>query len=116
MKHSSPSPKLYGGIWIALLLLLLLTWGLAQFEMGHFNAVAAISIATLKMLLVLLFFMHLRYKTRLTWIFAAAGFIWLLIMVDLTLSDYLTRGAVPGMYRNSWEHGRSEAPIHEGPR
>jgi hypothetical protein len=41
--------------------------------------------------LVILFFMHVRYSSRLTWLFVLAGFIWLAIMVDLTLSDYLTR-------------------------
>ena len=55
---------------------------------------AALTIAVVKMLLVILFFMHVRYSSRLTWIFVAAGFIWLLIMLDLTLSDYLTRGLV----------------------
>jgi cytochrome c oxidase subunit IV len=64
----------------------------------------------LKMLLVLLYFMHVRYSSRLTWIFVAAGFIWLLIMVDLTLSDYLTRGMVPGYPDRSWEHGVWPAP------
>ena len=46
------------------------------------------------MLLVILIFMHVRYSTRLTWLFVAAGFIWLLIMIDLTMSDYLTRAWV----------------------
>jgi cytochrome c oxidase subunit 4 len=46
------------------------------------------------MLLVILYFMHVRYSERWLWIFVAAGFIWLLIMIDLTLGDYLTR-AVP---------------------
>src|ERR1041384_8352460 len=87
-------PKIYFRIWIALLILLALTWGLAQLDLGRFNAIAALTIAIIKMLLVILFFMHIRYSTRLTWIFVAAGFIWLLIMIDLTLSDYLTRGAV----------------------
>ena len=87
-------PKIYFRIWIALLILLALTWGLAQLDLGRFNAIAALTIAIIKMLLVILFFMHVRYKSSLTWIFVAAGFIWLVIMIDLTLSDYLTRGAV----------------------
>lgn len=115
MKADSPSKSTYAVIWVALLALLLLTWGLAQLQLGPFNLIAALVIAITKMLLVILFFMHLRYKTRLTWLFVAAGFIWLLIMVDLTLSDYMTRGAVPGMYRSSWEHGRSAAPVKEAP-
>ncbi len=115
MNSNSPSRSTYAVVWAALLLLLLLTWGLAQFELGHLNIVAALGIAVVKMMLVILFFMHVRYKSRLTWLFVAAGFIWFVIMVDLTLSDYMTRGAVPGMYRKSFEHGRSAAPVREDP-
>ena len=91
----SPTPlprKIYFRVWLALLALLALTWGLAEFDLGPFNNVAALAISATKMLLVVLFFMHVRYEKSLTWIFAAAGLIWFLIMVDLTLSDYLTRG------------------------
>ncbi len=115
MHSNSPSRKTYAIIWAALLVLLLLTFGIAQLQLGHLNVAAALAIAVAKMMLVILFFMHGFYKSRLTWLFIAAGFIWLVIMIDLTLSDYMTRGAVPGMYRSSWEHGRAEAPIHEGP-
>jgi len=52
------------------------------------------------MLLVVLFFMHGRYEKPVTWIFITAGLIWFLIMVDLTLSDYLTLGVVPGSFRS----------------
>ncbi|HLH56265.1 MAG TPA: cytochrome C oxidase subunit IV family protein [Verrucomicrobiae bacterium] len=97
--------KIFIRVWVALLALLALTWVLAQLNLGRFNAVAALTIAVLKMLLVLLYFMHVRYSSRLTWIFVAAGFIWLLIMADLTLSDYLSRGIVPGFPDRSWEHG-----------
>jgi len=88
--------KIYVLIWAALMLLLLLTWGIAQFNLGPFNVIAALTIAVTKMLLVILFFMHVRYSPRRTWIFVAAGFIWLLIMIDLTLGDYLTRKIVHG--------------------
>jgi cytochrome c oxidase subunit 4 len=92
--HIVPS-RTYVGIWAVLLILLLLTWGLAQIDLGAFNVVAALTIAVIKMLLVISVFMHVRHNTWLTWVFVAAGFIWLLIMIDLTLSDYLTRGVVP---------------------
>jgi len=85
---------MYVLIWASLLVLLLLTWGVAQVNLGPLNIVAALAIAVTKMLLVILYFMHVRYSSRLTWLFVAAGFIWLLIMIDLTLSDYLTRGVV----------------------
>jgi len=91
MKESLVPTKTYVRIWVALLVLLLLTWGLAQFNLGPFNTVAALLIALAKMTLVILVFMHVKYSSRLTWLFVAAGFIWFAIMVDLTLSDYLTR-------------------------
>ncbi len=102
-------------VWLALLALLLLTWGLAQFDLHHFNVAAALTIALLKMMLVILIFMHVRYKPPLTWIFVAAGFIWLLIMINLTLSDYTSRGSVPGTTYQSWEHGTWPAPLKEQP-
>ncbi|HEU5123082.1 MAG TPA: cytochrome C oxidase subunit IV family protein [Verrucomicrobiae bacterium] len=83
--------KTYVVIWLALLILLLLTWLVAQVNLGPFNTVVALAIAIAKMFLVLLFFMHVRSSRRITWIFVIAGFIWLAIMIDLTLSDYLTR-------------------------
>src|SRR4029077_15384054 len=90
--NSASHPKtIYLRVWGALILLLALTWGVAQFDLGPFNSVVAAGISVVKMLLVLWFFMHLRDEPRLTWIFAAAGLVWFLIMVDLTLSDYLTR-------------------------
>jgi cytochrome c oxidase subunit 4 len=94
MKSRIEPKKTYMTIWGALLGLLALTWGLAEINLGPFNVVAALTIAVTKMLLVILFFMHVRHSSRLTWLFVAAGFIWLLIMIDLTLSDYFTRSAV----------------------
>jgi cytochrome c oxidase subunit 4 len=102
--------KIFVRVWVALLVLLFLTWGLAQLNLGPLNPVVALTIAVAKMLLVILYFMHVRYSTRLTWIFVAAGFIWLLIMIDLTLSDYLTRGMVPGTTDKTWQHGEWPAP------
>lgn len=72
--HVVPKKTLFL-VWVALLVLLLLTWGLAQLNLHHFNAAAALTIALVKMLLVILFFMHVKYKSSLTWIFAATGFI-----------------------------------------
>ena len=83
--------RTYFAVWAALMILLLATWGLGQLNLRPFNGVLALGIAVTKMLLVLLYFMHVRHSTRLTWLFVLAGFLWFLIMVDLTLSDYLTR-------------------------
>lgn len=92
MSTAHVSRKSYFLVWAALMVLLFLTWGMAQIDLGPFNIVVALCIAILKMSLVVLIFMHVRQSPPLTWIFVAAGFIWLLIMIDLTLSDYLSRG------------------------
>jgi cytochrome c oxidase subunit IV len=106
---TSASKKSYLLVWVALIALLALTWGLAEINLGPFNNVAALSISITKMLLVVLIFMHGRWEKPLTWIFIAAGLIWFFIMVDLTLSDYLTRGNVTEV-RSSWHHVEEDPP------
>ncbi|HWC58986.1 MAG TPA: cytochrome C oxidase subunit IV family protein [Verrucomicrobiae bacterium] len=103
------SKKTYLFVWIALLLFLALTWGLAEINLGAFNNVAALSISIAKMSLVVLVFMHGRWEKPLVWIFIVAGVIWLLIMVDLTLSDYLTRGDATKA-RTTWKHPEQNPP------
>jgi cytochrome c oxidase subunit 4 len=94
MSARTVSSKALWATWAALLVLLGLTWTAARFDLGVGNTIIAVSISGAKMLLVLLFFMQVRYSPRLIWIFAGAGFVWLLIMISLTMSDYLTRRAV----------------------
>jgi len=87
------SIKLYAAIFAALLLLTLSTTGMAFVDLGgDLNALVAVAIAIVKALLVILFFMHVRYSSRLTWVFVGAGFFWLLILLTLTMTDPLTRG------------------------
>ena len=89
--HVVPT-KLYAIIFGALLLLTLSTTGVAFIDLGgSLNAVVALAIAVGKALLVGLYFMHLRYSSRLTWVFAAAGLFWLLILIGGTMDDILTR-------------------------
>lgn len=84
--------KFYGAIFIALLILTLTTAGAAFVDLGgSLNAVVALTIACAKALLVILYFMHVRYSDRLTWVFVGAGFFWLLILLTLTMTDPLTR-------------------------
>jgi len=92
MNTAPPSAKPYFLVWGALLLLLSLTWLVARLDFGRWNVVAALSIAVLKMFLVVSVFMHARESTKITWVFAAAGVFWLFLMMALTLSDYLSRG------------------------
>lgn len=84
--------KVYVVIWAALMFLLLLTWGMAQIDLKPFNIVIALAISVTKTVLIVLYFMHIRYSTRLTWVYVGAGFFWLGILVVLGMTDYLTRG------------------------
>lgn len=89
--------RVYLLVYVALLVLLVATVGAASLP-GHYtllNNVIALTIAVVKAVLVMLYFMHVRYSTRLTWLWAAAGFFWLVIMFILTLGDYFTRHWVP---------------------
>jgi len=85
------SKKTYVLVWFVLLALLVATWGFAELNLRPFNAIIAMIIAVSKMLLIILYFMHVRYSSRLTWIVAGAGFVWLAIFILMTLNDYLTR-------------------------
>ena len=72
-----------------------LTTGVAFIDLGRIGNIAvALTIAVIKAVLVMLYFMHLRYSSRLTTLFAAAGVFWFGILLVLTLSDYLSRGWV----------------------
>ncbi len=90
--QQAPSLRIYYQVFGALMLLLVLTVAVSFVNLGAFNELLALAIALVKAVLVILFFMHVRYSSRLTWLFAAAGFAWLLILVGWTFSDYLSRG------------------------
>jgi cytochrome c oxidase subunit 4 len=74
------------------------TTAVAFVDLGPFSVVAALVIAVSKMLLVALYFMHVRHSTRLTKLVVLGGLVWLFILLVLTLSDMVTRGwvGVPG--------------------
>ena len=100
MSAAHVAPKsLYYTIFGALIAGTLLTVAAASVDMGAFNNVAMLTIACVKATLVILFFMHVRWSSRLTWVVAASGFFWLLILFGLGLSDYMTRGWVQGTLR-----------------
>ena len=88
----------YLAVFAALMLLTAATTAAAFEDLGPLNNVVALGIAALKAALVVLFFMHVRYGTRLTPLVIAAGLFWLVILIALSLTDYLTRGwlGVPG--------------------
>jgi cytochrome c oxidase subunit IV len=82
----------YLAVFVALLVGTALTTWVAYIDLGRWNTVVALTIAVIKMTLVVLFFMHVKYATGLTRIVILAGFFWLAIMITLSLSDELTRG------------------------
>ncbi|HZT57396.1 MAG TPA: cytochrome C oxidase subunit IV family protein [Pyrinomonadaceae bacterium] len=84
--------KTYYMVFGALIFFTALTVFVANVPLGKFNDVVAITIAVTKMMLVLLFFMHVRYSSRLIWVIVASMFFWLLILLLLTLTDYSSRG------------------------
>lgn len=90
------SARTYIVVWVSLLVLTLTTTGVAFIDLGgQWNTLTSVVIAVVKTVLVVLYFMHLRYSSRLTWIFAGAGFFWLVILITLTISDVLTRSWLP---------------------
>ena len=84
--------RTYAVIYCALMILLVCTVAASYFDFGAFlNLTLALGIATIKAVLVILFFMHVRHGSKLIWVFAGAAFLWLGILLVLTFSDYLAR-------------------------
>ena len=87
------SRKTYIVVWVALMALMILTAGLSRINLGEWSTLIALVIAVIKALLVILFFMHVRYENqKIAWIVVIAGFFWLGILMALSMTDYLTRG------------------------
>lgn len=89
--HHGPLLKTFFLIWAALLALTLTTVLVSFVELGPLNPIVALVIATIKALLVILFFMEIRYSSKITMMVVVAGFFFLLILMSLTMSDYLSR-------------------------
>jgi cytochrome c oxidase subunit 4 len=93
------STRIYYLVFLALLVGTGLTYAAALVDFGFMNNVVMLTIALAKAALVILFFMGVRWSSRLTWVVAASGFVWLLILFGITMSDYLTRGWMAGSLR-----------------
>jgi cytochrome c oxidase subunit IV len=93
-EHILPK-RTYYTIFLILAFCTYLTWQVAYFDLGPLNTIAALAIAVFKATLVVLFFMHVRYSTRLTWAVVLGALFWLGILLALTMSDYLSRGWIP---------------------
>jgi cytochrome c oxidase subunit 4 len=89
------SRRTYYQVFAALLGLTGITVAVAFLNLGPLNTLVALTIAVVKALLVVLIFMHVRYSSRLTGVVVAGGVFWLLLLIALTMSDYLTRSWLP---------------------
>jgi len=83
--------KIYFAVFATLIVLTYVTVEVAYVDLGAFNTVAAIGIACIKAALVVLYFMHARYGTRLVWVVVASAVAWFVIMIALTMGDYASR-------------------------
>jgi cytochrome c oxidase subunit IV len=97
MSEHADSARTYTLVFLALLALTGITTAVAYVDLGHFSVVVALTIAVIKMLLVALFFMHLRHSTILTRIVVAGGLLWLAILIGITMSDFISRGWLNGI-------------------
>ncbi len=93
--HGDPehivSPKVYIVIFLALLLGTALTIGASFVDLHEWNPIIALAIAVVKATLVVLFFMHVKYSPKLTKLAVGAGIFMFLVLVGMTLSDYISR-------------------------
>lgn len=90
----------YPRVYITIFLALMLGTGLTVFAAFHdfpgpLNAIIALTIAVVKATLVILYFMHVRYSSRLVWLIIGSALFWLAILFALTISDYWTRTWLP---------------------
>src|SRR3954469_8987055 len=98
MSEHVDSAKSYVLVFAGLIVLTVATTAVSFVDLGAFSVVAALAIACCKMLLVALFFMHVRHSSQLTRVVLLAALLWLAILIGFTLSDFVTRGwfGVPG--------------------
>lgn len=90
-EHHIVSPKVYLAIIAALLVGTAITVWVSFIDLGRWNPIIALAIACTKAMLVVLFFMHVKYSTKLTKLTLVSGLFIFLALVGMTLSDYMSR-------------------------
>lgn len=96
-EHITPV-KTYLTIYAALIILLVVTVGVSFVNLGVLSLPTALAIAAIKTVLIILYFMHVKYSSKLTWVYVGAGFFWLILLFALALGDYITRTWLPSWY------------------
>jgi cytochrome c oxidase subunit 4 len=90
-EHHLVTPLQYLYVYIALICGTILTVLAAKVELGVFNPIVALAIACTKAVIVILFFMHVKYQSKLVKMTVAAGFFTFLVLITMTLTDYISR-------------------------
>jgi cytochrome c oxidase subunit IV len=90
-EHHIVSPAQYALVFVTLLIGTALTVVAANFDLGVFNPMIALAIASTKAVIVILFFMHVKYQSNLIKMTVGAGFFTFLVLITMTLSDYISR-------------------------
>lgn len=91
MKLERPTTKIFIFTWLALVVMHFMILGSAYLNLHWFNTPFILVLAVVQMFLVMLFFMEIRWSSKIIWLAAAAGFFWLAVQWTLTMSDYLMR-------------------------
>jgi cytochrome c oxidase subunit 4 len=89
--HHIVTPLQYTFVFVTLLVFTALTVGAAYVDLKWANPVIALGIATFKAVIVILFFMHAAYQSRLIKMTIGAGFFMFLVLITMTMSDYISR-------------------------
>lgn len=90
-EHHIVTPAVYSMVFATLLFFTGLTVVAAYIDLGIFNPVVALAIASIKAVVVILFFMHVKYQSHLIKMTVGAGFFTFLVLITMTLSDYISR-------------------------
>ncbi len=91
MSEHIVSPKIYVAVFVSLIFFTGATYGIALINLGPFNALVAIVIAMIKTMLVVLFFMHVKYSPKMTKVSIISGVFFLMILLALSMTDYISR-------------------------
>lgn len=91
VEHHLVTPLQYSLVFGTLLVGTAITVGAAYVELGVLNPIVALGIASFKAVIVILFFMHVKYQSRLVKMTVAAGFFTFLVLITMTLTDYISR-------------------------
>lgn len=106
----------YYRVFAFLMIGLVLTVTCAQIEHDLLNTIFAITIASAKVIVILLYFMHVRYSSRMTQILCCAGFAWFFILIAFLAADYQTRGWPLGPTpQTNWIENTATEPFQSAP-